>query len=138
MFQNPGDDALRQLLQKARTIAVIGLSPRPERDSYRVAKYLQDHAYRIIPVNPTVAEVLGEKSYPSLADVPDQVDVVNVFRRPEEVGPIVAEAIAKQAPVFWLQRGVTNEDAAGKAAAAGLATVMDRCIMVEHQRLLGG
>ena len=138
MFQNPGDDEIRRLLKQVRTIAMVGLSPRPERDSYRVAKYLQDHGYRVVPVNPTADEVLGEKSYPSLGQVPGPVDVVNVFRRPEEVPPIVDQALAKGAPVLWLQLTVVNEEAAARAKDAGLTVVMDRCIKVEHSRLIGG
>lgn len=138
MFQNPGDDEIRRLLKQVRTIAMVGLSPRPERDSYRVAKYLQDHGYRVVPVNPTADEVLGEKSYPSLGQVPGPVDVVNVFRRPEEVPPIVDQALAKGAPVLWLQLTVVNEEAAARAKDAGLMVVMDRCIKVEHSRLIGG
>lgn len=138
MFQNPSDDEMRQLLQSVRTIAMVGLSPRPERDSYHVAAYLKDHGYRIIPVNPTVNEVLGEKSYPSLDQVPEPIDVVDVFRRPEEVGPIADQAIAKGARALWLQLTVVNKEAADRARQAGVQVVMDRCIKVEHGRLIGG
>ena len=138
MFQNPSDDEMRQLLQSVRTIAMVGLSPRPERDSYHVAAYLKDHGYRIIPVNPTVNEVLGEKSYPSLDQVPEPIDVVDVFRRPEEVDPIADQAIAKGARALWLQLTVVNKEAADRARQAGVQVVMDRCIKVEHGRLIGG
>lgn len=138
MFQNPGDDQVRSLLQGAKTIAMVGLSPRAERDSHRVAQYLMDHGYRVIPVNPTADEILGQKSYPSLDQVPGPVDVVDVFRRPEEVGPIADQAVAMGAKALWMQLTVVNEAAAERARAAGLQVVMDRCIKVEHARLIGG
>ena len=128
---------IRQILETAKTIAVVGLSDKPDRDSYKVAKYLQDHGYRIIPVNPMVDEVLGEKSYASVTDIPEQVDVVDVFRKPEAVMPVVQEAIDAGARVLWLQLGVVNQEAAEKAEAAGLQVVMDRCMKIEHGRLLG-
>ena len=121
----PGKEIL-DMLKKARTIAVVGLSPNPERDSHGVAKYLQSHGYRIIPVNPTVAEVLGERSYPDLTSVPEPVDIVDVFRRPGEVMPVTEEAIKKGASAIWFQDGVINEEAASKARQAGLIVVMDR------------
>lgn len=134
---NPSDRAMRQILETAKTIAVVGLSDKADRDSYRVAKYLQDHGYRIIPVNPTVSEVLGEKSYASVTDIPGQVDIVDVFRKPEAVGPVVREAIDAGAGTVWLQLGVVNHEAAEQAEAAGLQVVMDKCIKIEHARLLG-
>lgn len=133
---NPNDRAIRQILETAKTIAVVGLSDKPERDSYRVAEYLQRHGYRIIPVNPTVSEVLGEKSYASVTDIPEQVDIVDVFRKPEAVGPVVQEAIDAGAATVWLQLGVVNQEAAEVAEAAGLQVVMDKCIKIEHARLL--
>jgi predicted CoA-binding protein len=134
---NPNDRAIRQILETAKTIAVVGLSDKPDRDSYRVAEYLQAHGYRIIPVNPTVSEVLGEKSYASVADIPDQVDIVDVFRKPDAVLPVAQEAIDVGAGTLWLQLGVVNQEAADKAEGAGLQVVMDRCIKIEHGRLLG-
>jgi predicted CoA-binding protein len=124
-------EAIRQALA-GKTIAVVGLSNNPARPSYGVARYLQQHGYRIIPVNPNEDAVLGEQAYPSLRDVPVPVDVVDVFRRPEHVPTVVEEAIAIGAPVLWLQQGVIHPQAAARAQAAGLAVVMDRCIKVEH------
>jgi uncharacterized protein len=114
------------ILKKAKTIAVVGLSPNPERISHGVSKYLQSHGYRIIPVNPMAEEVLGERSYPDLLSVPEPIDVVDVFRRPVEVMPVTDEAIKIGAPVIWFQDGVINEEAASKAREAGLIVVMDR------------
>lgn len=131
------DHDLKTILASAKTIAVVGLSDKPERDSYRVAEYLQDHGYRVIPVNPVVERVLGEKSYASVSEIPEPVDVVDIFRKPDAVGPIVDEAIAAGAKVVWMQLGVVNEAAAAEARAAGLQVVMDRCIKIEHRRLMG-
>ncbi|MGQ9557799.1 MAG: CoA-binding protein [Desulfurispora sp.] len=131
------DQQIKAILQEARTIAVVGLSDKPQRDSYRVAEYLQRQGYRIIPVNPTIECVLGERSYPSLAAVPGPVDIVDIFRRSEEVPPVVAEALEKKPRLIWLQRGVVSPQAAELAAAAGVPLVMDRCLKVEHGRLLG-
>jgi uncharacterized protein len=128
-------EQIRDLLRDAHTIAVIGLSDKPDRDSHRVARYLQSQGYRIIPVNPAVAEVLGEKSYPSLKDVPGPVNIVDIFRKPEAIPAIVDEAIAKGARAVWMQLGLAHEPAAAKARAAGLQVVMDKCIMVEHRRM---
>ncbi len=127
------DDALA-ILKDARTVAVVGLSPDPSRPSHVVASYLKRQGYRIIPVNPTVSEVLGERSYPDLRSVPEPVDVVDVFRRPEHVPAIVEEAIAIGAKAVWLQEGVVHEEAAQRARQAGLRVVMDRCMLKEHQR----
>ena len=128
-------DRIADILKKAKTVAIVGLSPSPFRPSYGVAAYLQTHGYRIIPVNPQVEEVLGEKSYPSLRDIPEKVDIVNIFRRPENVPPVVEEAIAIKAPVVWMQEGVVHEKAAEKARQAGLVVVMDLCILKEHRYL---
>ena len=128
-------DRIADILKKAKTIAIVGLSPSPFRPSYGVAAYLQTHGYRISPVNPQVKEVLGEKSYRSLRDVPEKVDIVNIFRRPENVPPVVEEAIAIKAPVVWMQEGVIHEKAAEKARRAGLFVVMDLCILKEHRYL---
>jgi len=116
------------------TIAIVGLSDRTTRDSYEVGAYLQRQGYRIVPVNPNVREVLGEKAYPSLANIPFAIDVVDVFRRPEHLAAVVDEAIAKGARGVWSQLGVVDEAAATRGRAAGLLVVMDRCIMVEHRR----
>ncbi|HEX7892706.1 MAG TPA: CoA-binding protein [Terriglobales bacterium] len=120
------------MLTRARTIAVVGLSDSPLRPSHGVSAYMQSHGYRIIPVNPSVEEVLGEKSYPSLRDVPEKIDIVNIFRRPEFVEEIVDEAIQLGIPAVWMQEEVINEKAAEKARKAGLFVVMDRCILKEH------
>jgi predicted CoA-binding protein len=127
---------IRDLLRNSHTIAVVGLSDRPDRPSFGVASYLQRQGYRIIPVNPAVAEVLGEKAYPRLEDVPEKIDVVDVFRRPEYVPEIVDAAMAVGAKAVWLQDGVIHEAAAAKARAAGLTVVMDRCMLRDHRRLL--
>ena len=125
-------DVIEKILTSARTIAVVGLSPDPGRPSHGVARYLQRAGYRIIPVNPKVAEVLGERAYPGLRQVPQPVDVVDVFRRSEFVGPIVDDAIAIKASAVWLQDGVVDDDAAARAQAAGLDVVMDDCMMRRH------
>jgi predicted CoA-binding protein len=132
------DADIRSLLQSVRTIAVVGISDRPDRDSHRVAAYLKNAGYTIVPVNPGLAEVLGEKCWPSLRDVPARVDLVDVFRRPEFVPPIVEDAIAIGARALWLQDGVVHEEAAARAAAAGLAVVMDDCTMRRHFQLVRG
>ena len=131
---------LRRILHDNRVIAVVGLSADWYRPSYFAAKYLQEHGYRVIPVNPRYAgkQVLGETCYPSLREVPHKVDVVDVFRRTDDVPPIADEAIAAGARVLWQQIGVKNEAAAGTARAAGLDAVMDRCMKIEHGRLFGG
>jgi uncharacterized protein len=129
---------LRRILAQSRTIAVVGLSANWYRPSYFAAKYMQDHGYRIIPVNPTYAEILGEASYPDLAAVPGPVDIVDCFRKPAEIVPIARAAIAKGARVLWMQLGIRNDDAARIAADAGLDVVMDRCVKIEHARLMGG
>jgi predicted CoA-binding protein len=125
-------DVADKILESARTIAVVGLSPDPRRPSHGVARYLQRAGYRIIPVNPNTDQVLGERAYPSLRDVSDPVDVVEVFRRSEFVGPIVDDAIAMRARAVWLQDGVIDEEAAERARAAGLDVVMDDCMMRRH------
>jgi predicted CoA-binding protein len=127
-------DAILELLKKHKTIAVVGLSSNPMRPSHGVTEYMQGAGYRIIPVNPNEREVLGEKSYGRLEDVPEKIDIVNVFRRAEEVPPVVESAIRVGAKVVWMQSGIENEAAAEKALAAGLVVVEDACILVEHQR----
>ncbi|MGE3725142.1 MAG: CoA-binding protein [Candidatus Sericytochromatia bacterium] len=124
------------LLKNAKRIAVVGVSDKPFRDSHRIARYLQQAGFDMLPVNPLLSEVLGQKVYASLAEIPEPVDIVNVFRRSEEVPDLVEQAIAAGAKAIWLQLGVIHEAAAEKARAAGLAVVMDRCIMVDHARLL--
>lgn len=134
------DDArLREILDSCRVIAVVGLSAREDRPSHRVAAYLQAQGYRIIPVNPGLKEVLGERAYGSLEEIPGEieVDVVDVFRRPEDVPPIAQQAIARGAKVLWLQEGIINEQAAFSAERAGLWVVQDRCMLKEHRRLIG-
>ena len=127
--------AIPDLLRKSRTIAVVGLSSKKFRPSYGVAEYMQEQGYRIIPVNPNESEVLGEKTYRSIDDVPEHIDIVDIFRRSEFVGPIVESAIRVGANAIWMQEGVVHEEAAQKARDAGLAVVMDRCILKEHMRL---
>jgi uncharacterized protein len=127
--------AIPELLRKSKTIAVVGLSSKKFRPSYGVAEYMQAHGYRVIPVNPNESEVLGEKSYSSLEEVPEHIDVVDIFRRSEFVGPLVDSAIRIGANAVWMQEGVVHEDGAQKAREAGLAVVMDRCILKEHMRL---
>ena len=126
---------IAELLRSARTIAVVGLSGKKFRPSYGVSEYMQSSGYRIIPVNPTVDEALGEKSYARLEDVPEPIDIVNVFRRPEFVPDIVESAIRVGAKAVWLQEGVVHEAAAARARKAGLKVVMDRCILKEHRRM---
>jgi predicted CoA-binding protein len=125
-----------QILRASNTIAVVGLSDNPSRDSYEVARYLQRQGYRIIPVNPNVAEVLGEKSYPDVLSVPEKLDVVNIFRRSEEVSPIVDQAIVKKASTVWMQLGIVNEEAAQTARENGLDIIMNRCMSVEHRAMI--
>ena len=129
--------AIRQSLANCKTIAVVGLSPKPHRDSFRVAKYMQDHGCRIVPINPNALEVLGEKSYASLTEAAqhERIDMVNCFRNSEDIPPIAAEAIAIGATSLWLQIGVVHDVAAQQAQAAGLTVVQDKCLMVEHARL---
>lgn len=137
MFRNPANEEIHDLLARTRTIAVVGLSPRTERPSHRIARSLQSWGYRVVPVRPAVSEVLGEKAYPRLADVPDRIDLVDVFRAAGEVGPIVEQCIALGLPAIWIQLGIVNEPAAERARAAGMIVVMDRCISVEYRRLMG-
>lgn len=129
---------LRQILKASRTIAVVGLSANWYRPSYFAAKYMQEHGYRVIPVNPQYDNILGEKCHKALADIPEKVDIVDCFRRSEEIPAIADEAIAIGAKVLWMQLGVTSEAARRKAEAAGLEVVEDRCVKIEHGRLFGG
>ena len=129
---------LRRILRSCRTIAVVGLSAEWHRPSYFAAKYLQQHGYRIVPVNPRYETILGERCYPALADIPHPVDMVDVFRRSADVPPIAAGAVAIGAKCLWQQIGVVNAEADALARAAGLDSVLDRCVKIEHARLFGG
>ena len=131
-------NTLRRILRENRRIAVVGLSANPMRPSYFAAKYLKDHGYEIVPVNPRYEEVLGEKCYPDLSAVPGKVDVVDLFQKPEQIPAFVDQAIAIGAKVVWMQLGIENEAAAEKARGAGLEVVMDRCMKIEYARLFGG
>ena len=133
MASPPQSDPVAALLKRSKTIAVIGLSPNPQRASHGVSAYMQTHGYRIIPVNPHVEESLGEKAYPSLLDVPEKIDIVNIFRRPEFVEAVVDQAIQLKVPAIWMQEDVIHERAAEKARKAGIFVVMDRCILKEHR-----
>ena len=128
-------DESKKILAESKTIAVVGLSPKEDRPSYRVADYLKSKGYRIIPVNPNAQEILGEKSYPDLASIPGDIDVVDIFRKSEDVPPVVDEAIKTGAKAVWMQEGIVNEPAAQKARSAGLLVVMDRCMLKEHKKL---
>jgi predicted CoA-binding protein len=131
------NDPITEILQRAKTIAVVGLSANPLRPSHGVAAYLQVQGYHIIPVNPQIEAALGEKAYPSLRDVPEKVDIVNIFRRPEFVEEVVDQAIRLGVPTVWMQEEVIHEKAAQKARRAGIFVVMDRCILVEHRTRFG-
>lgn len=134
-FDNPGDAALRELLQSVRTIAVVGLSPQPARPSFRVAQAMQRYGFRIVPVRPLVDAVLGEKAYASLADIPFPVDLVDVFRAAEHVPAIVEQCLALHLPAIWIQEGIVHEAAARQAQAGGMTVVMDRCLLKDYVRL---
>ena len=131
----PGDDELRAILRGVRNIAVVGLSSKPERHSYNVAAYLKQVGYRIIPVNPNETEVLGERAYPSLREVPEPIDLVDVFRRAENTPEVAREAVKAGARVLWLQLGIVSEEARLIAEEAGLSVIMGLCLMIEHDRL---
>ena len=137
MTSLPDPDPIADLLKRARTIAVVGLSNSPLRPSHGVSAYLQTNGYRIIPVNPKIHGSLGERSYSSLPDVPEKIDIVNIFRRPEYVEEIVDQAIRLKVPAIWMQESVVNEKAAEKARQAGILVIMDRCILKEHKARLG-
>lgn len=136
-LKNATPEEIRQLLASARTIAIVGLSDKPERDSYRVAAYLKQRGYRVIPVNPNVAQVHGEHAYARLRDVPGPVDIVDIFRKPDAVPEIVEDAIAIGAKAVWMQEGIAHNAAADRARAAGLQVVMNKCIMKEHRNAFG-
>ena len=136
-FENPAPDAIRSLLQQVRNIAVVSLSPRPNRPSHQVASALQGFGYHIIPVRPAVKEVLGEPAYGSLAEVPGPIDLVDVFRAPEHVDEIVDTCIELKLPALWLQDGVIHHEAAKRARDAGMTVIMDRCIYRDYLTLMG-
>ncbi len=131
---NPPSEEIRALLSSAKVIAIVGLSEKPERSSHSVARYLQAHGYRIIPVNPKQDEILGARCYPSLTEIPEPVDIVNIFRRIDAVPAIVEEAISISAKAVWLQLGLANRASAEKARRAGLSVVQSKCIRTEHER----
>jgi predicted CoA-binding protein len=133
--QNPSDQELKQLLTEATTIAIVGASSSPEKASYGIMQKLQRAGYRVIPVNPAESEILGEPSYPSLVDVPERIDIVDVFRRAEDTSGIADEAVTIGAKALWLQSGIASEDAAERATKGGLITVMDACIGATHSLL---
>jgi len=126
-------DPVTELLKRAKTIAVVGLSDNPMRPSYGVSAYMQTHGYRIVPVNPRIESCLGEKAYTSLLEVPEKIDIVDIFRRPEFVEEVVDQAIQLKTPGIWMQEGVIHEKAAAKARKAGMFVIMDRCILKEHR-----
>ena len=133
MASVPNSDPIADLLKRSKTIAVVGLSRNPLRPSHGVSAYMQSHGYRILPVNPTIKECLGEKAYPSLLAVPEKIDIVNIFRRPEYVEEVVDQAIRLKVPAIWMQEDVIHERAAEKARTSGILVVMDRCILKEHR-----
>lgn len=133
MASSAQTDPITDLLRHSKTIAVVGLSSNPLRPSHGVSAYMQSHGYRIIPVNPQIRECLGEHAYACLPDVPEKIDIVNIFRRPEFVEEIVDQAIRLKVPAIWMQEEVIHEEAAEKARQAGIFVVMDRCILKEHQ-----
>ncbi len=137
MSSLPELDPITDRLQRAKTIAVVGLSDSPLRASHGVSAYMQTQGYRIIPVNPQIEEALGERAYASLRDVPEKIDIVNIFRRPEFVEEIVDQAIALKVPMIWMQESVIHQKAAAKARQAGILVVMDLCILKEHRARLG-
>jgi len=138
MAQVDDVSGIRHILLRSRTIAVIGLSGHWYRPSFFAAKYMQDHGYRIVPVNPGYEEVLGQKCYPTLRDIPHQVDIVDCFRKSDDIPPIARDAVAIGAKVLWMQLGIRNDLAARIALDAGLDVVMNRCVKIEHARILGG
>lgn len=137
MSTSPKPDAIAELLKRSKTIAVVGLSNNPMRPSYGVSAYMQTNGYRIIPVNPKIKGALGEKAYSSLLDVPEKIDIVNIFRRPEFVDEAVDQAIQLKVPAIWMQEEVVNEKAAEKARKAGIFVIMDRCILKDHRARFG-
>ncbi len=136
-IENPSDNEIKEILEKNKTIAVIGMSSNPDKDAQRIPKFLKSKGYRIIPVNPTATEILGEKSYKKLSDIPSDVkiDIVDVFRPSEDVPNYVADVLERRPKVFWLQLGIENVEAEEKVASAGIKVVFDRCLKAEYNRL---
>jgi predicted CoA-binding protein len=135
--KNPSDKEIKEILTQNKTVAVIGMSKNPEKEAYRIPEYLKNRGYKVIPVNPSADEILGEKAYKKLGDVPGPVDIVDVFRPSDDVPNYVEDVIAKKPKVFWLQLGIENTQAEEKIASAGIEVVFDRCMMAEHKRLFG-
>jgi len=136
MFKNPSDNQIKEILQKSRNVAVVGLSGNSEKDSYRVARYMMEKGYKIIPVNPREDQIMGLKSYPDLTSISEKIDIVNVFRRSEFLPSVVEEALQVGPGCIWTQLGVVEEGSAARAQSRGITVVMDRCIKIEHKRLL--
>jgi predicted CoA-binding protein len=136
VYQEPTDQELRNILRDAKKIAVVGISNKPDRPSYQVAKYMKEAGYEIIPINPTIDEVFGIKSVKTLSELEDDVDIINVFRRSEETVPVAEAAVKTKAKVLWLQLGIFNEEAAKIAMSNGMKVVMDHCIKIDHARLM--
>ncbi len=135
--RNPSDREITKILSQNKIVAVIGMSKNPEKEAYRIPQYLKNKGYKVIPVNPTADEILGEKAYKKLSDIPGPIDIVDVFRPSEDVPNYVDDVIAKKPKVFWLQLGIENTPAEEKVASAGIKVVFDRCMMAEHKRLFG-
>jgi hypothetical protein len=136
VYQEPTDQELRNILRDAKKIAVVGISNKPDRPSYQVAKYMKEAGYEIIPINPTIDEVFGIKSVKTLTELEEDVDIINVFRRSEETVPVAEAAVKTKAKVLWLQLGIFNEEAAKIAMSNGMKVVMDHCIKIDHARLM--
>lgn len=136
IHNDPSSDEIKKILEETKRIAIVGLSPKKERDSNKVANYLKKHGYEIIPVNPGQKEILGEKCYRSLEDIPFEVDMVDLFVRAERIPPVVDQAIEKEVKVIWMQLGIVHEGAAEKAVQKGIKVVMDRCVKMEHEKLI--
>jgi uncharacterized protein len=132
------DTQLRAILTSSKTVACVGVSSNPEKPSFGIFQYLVEAGFHMIPVNPTTPEILGRTAYPDIASIPEKIDVVQIFRKPEDVPPVVEDAIKAGAKVVWMQEGIVNQHAAQRAEAAGLKVVMNRCMMKTHQRLFGG
>jgi uncharacterized protein len=137
--ENPSDEELKEILEKNKTVAVIGMSSNPEKDAHRIPRYLMDRGYNVIPVNPGATEILGQKVYKKLSDIPSDVkiDIVDVFRPSEDVPNYVEEVLERKPSVFWLQLGIENKEAEEKVSSAGITVVYDRCMKAEHNRLFG-
>jgi predicted CoA-binding protein len=133
---NPPTDEIREILERGKVVAIVGLSPRPDRDSNEVARYLMDHGYTVVPVNPREKRILNQDSYPDLRSIPCDVDIVDIFRKVEFIPAIVDQAVEKKARAVWMQRGLAHNASAQRARDAGLAVVMSKCIKIEHSRLL--